>query len=99
MSLLETNLKYNVNQTIFVAVDCAIFGFDSKSLKLLLFNRKVEPLKVHWSLIGAFIQDDLSIDEGAKQVLLESTGLSGIYLNHLKLMAIKTVILELELFL
>ena len=31
MSLLETNLKYNVNQTIFVAVDCAIFGFDSKS--------------------------------------------------------------------
>jgi hypothetical protein len=84
MSLLETNLKYNVNQTIFVAVDCAIFGFDSKSLKLLLFKRKVEPLKGHWSLIGAFIQDDLSIDEGAKQVLLESTGLSGIYLNQLK---------------
>ena len=78
--------------------DYAIFGFDSKSLKLLLFKRKVEPLNGHWSLIGAFIQDDLSIDEGAKQVLLESTGLSGIYLNQLKLMATKTVIQELESF-
>ncbi len=84
MNLLDTNLKYNVDQKIFVAVDCAIFGFDSKSLKLLLFKRKVEPLKGHWSLIGAFIKDDLSIDEGAKQVLLESTGLSGIYLTQLK---------------
>ncbi|WP_291870385.1 NUDIX domain-containing protein [Maribacter sp.] len=84
MKLLDTSLKYHVKQKILVAVDCIIFGFDSKNLKLLLFKRKVEPLKGKWSLVGAFVKNDLSIKNAAKQILLESTGLKDIYLDELK---------------
>jgi len=84
MKLIKSNLKYTTPQKILVAVDCTIFGFDSKSLKLLLFRRKVEPLKGSWSLIGAFLENDLSIIDGAKRILLESTGLKDIYLEQLK---------------
>ncbi|WP_298479904.1 NUDIX domain-containing protein [uncultured Maribacter sp.] len=84
MKLLDTSLKYDVEQKILVAVDCIIFGFDSKNLKLLLFKRKVEPLKGKWSLVGAFVKNDLSIKNAAKQILLESTGLKDIYLEELK---------------
>lgn len=84
MNLLDTALIYNVQQKILVAVDCIIFGFDSKNLKLLLFRRKVDPLKGHWSLVGAFMKNDLSIDDGAKQILLEGTGLNDIYMEQLK---------------
>jgi len=84
MKLLDTSLVYKGQEKILVAVDCIIFGFDSENLKLLLFKRKVEPLKGAWSLIGAFIKENLSLNDAAKQVLLESTGLKGIYLQELQ---------------
>lgn len=84
MKLINSNLKYNTEQKILVAVDCTIFGFDSKDLKLLLFRRKVAPLQGYWSLIGAFLQNDLSIIDGAKRILQESTGVKDIYLEQLK---------------
>ncbi len=84
MKLIDPTLKYTTHQKILLAVDCIIFGFDSKNLKLLLFRRKVEPLKGNWSLIGAFLQNDLSIVDGAKRILFESTGVKNIYLEQLK---------------
>lgn len=84
MKLINNTDIYTVQQNILVAVDCIIFGFDSKKLKLLLFKRKVAPSKGLWSLIGAFIKDDQSVDEGAKQILFETTGLKDIYLEQLK---------------
>jgi ADP-ribose pyrophosphatase YjhB (NUDIX family) len=84
MKLINNTNIYTAEQNILVAVDCIIFGFDSKKLKLLLFKRKVEPSKGLWSLIGAFIKDDQSIDDGAKQILYETTGLKDIYLEQLK---------------
>jgi len=45
-----------------------------------LFKRKVEPAKGSWSLIGAFIKNVQSVDDGAKQILLETTGLQNIFL-------------------
>ena len=79
MKLINNTDIYTVQQNILVAVDCIIFGFDSKKLKLLLFKRKVAPSKGLWSLIGAFIKNDQSVDEGAKQILFETTGLKDIY--------------------
>ena len=84
MQLLDNNLVYKNQQKFLVAVDCIIFGFDSEQLKLLLFKRKVEPLKGAWSLVGAFIKNDLSLNEAAKQVLFEYTGLKDIYLDELQ---------------
>lgn len=81
---LDANFRYDINQNILVAVDCCVFGFDSKKLKLLLFRRKVEPLQGNWSLIGTFLQNNTSIEAGAKQILYDYTGLKDIYLEQLK---------------
>lgn len=66
-----------------VAVDCIIFGFDTDGLKLLLFRRKVEPEKGKWSLMGGFVDTKESVEDAAKRVLLEITGISNIYLEQL----------------
>ncbi len=84
MKLTDTAHMYNVQQKILVAVDCIIFGFDTQNLKLLLFKRKVDPFKGDWSLIGAFVKGNLSINDAAKQILFETTGLKDIYLDELK---------------
>lgn len=84
MNLINNSHSYTTQQKILVAVDCVIFGFVNNKLKLLLFRRKLEPAKGDWSLIGAFIKNDQSIDDGAKQILFETTGLDNIYLEQLK---------------
>ena len=82
----NSHQNYVNRERFLVAVDCIIFGFDlaQGKLKLLLFKRKVNPLKGKWSLIGSFIKKDMSLDASAKQVLLESTGLDNIFLEELK---------------
>jgi ADP-ribose pyrophosphatase YjhB (NUDIX family) len=84
MQLLNNKNAYNNQSKILVAVDCIIFGFDSKELKLLLFKRKVEPLKGAWSLIGAFIDENLSLNDAAKKVVFNLTGLNNIFLEELQ---------------
>ena len=84
MKLLNNSLVYQGQEKFLVAVDCIIFGFDSEQIKLLLFKRKVEPLKGAWSLIGSFVKNDLSLNDAAKQVLFESTGLENIFLQELQ---------------
>lgn len=76
--------KYNPNQNVRVAVDCVIFGFDSERLKLLLFKRKIEPLKGSWSLIGELIGTNDSLDESANDILYRLSGLRDIYPRQLK---------------
>ena len=82
----DLHKNYTNRERFLVAVDCIIFGFDleQEQLKLLLFKRKVQPLKGQWSLIGSFIKKDMTLEESAKQVLLESTGLDNIFLEELK---------------
>lgn len=75
---------YTGQEKILVAVDCIVFGFDSNEIKLLLFKRKVAPLKGEWSLIGSFIDNNLSLEESAEKVLYNSTGLKDVFLEELK---------------
>ncbi|UMB61290.1 NUDIX domain-containing protein [Lutibacter sp. A80] len=84
MQLLNNKNAYKHQKKILIAVDCVIFGFDSEQLKLLLFRRKVEPLKGAWSLIGAFVNEDLSLNDAAKEVVFNLTGLDNIFLEELK---------------
>jgi len=76
-------LYYKDNSKLLVAVDCIIFGFDSKGLKLLLIKRKFEPCEGQWSLMGGFVSLEQSIDDSAKKVLFDLTGLKDIYLEQL----------------
>ena len=66
-----------------VALDCIIFGFDEGELKLLLLKRKFEPAKGEWSLMGGFLKYDESLDEGARRILFQLTGLNNIYMEQL----------------
>ncbi len=84
MKLIGQAMMYKGQKKFLVAVDCIVFGFDSKEIKLLLFRRHIEPLKGKWSLVGAFIKNNLTIEDSAKQILFESTGLKDVYLKELK---------------
>ncbi|MGI8600354.1 MAG: NUDIX domain-containing protein [Chitinophagaceae bacterium] len=75
--------KYNSADKILLAVDCIIFGFDGKQLKALLIKRGFEPEKGNWSLMGGFVTNSESVDDAAKRILKQLTGLSNIYMEQL----------------
>ena len=65
-----------------IAVDCIIFGYEAKELKVLLFNRKIEPHKGEWSLLGGWVNLNETVESAAARVLFQITGLSDIYLEQ-----------------
>lgn len=75
---------YQGHDQYYVAVDCIIFGFDEGELKLLILKRKFEPAKGNWSLMGGFLKQDESLDEGARRILKQLTGLTNIYMEQLQ---------------
>lgn len=76
--------KYSEQHPLLTAVDCIIFGFDGKQIKLLLVNRAFEPEKDKWSLMGGFLQPNENLDEAAIRVLKQLTGLEGVYMEQLE---------------
>ena len=67
----------------YVSVDCIVFGFAERRLKVLLFERHQESGKSELSLIGDFVQNDESVDSSAQRILKEFTGLDNIYMQQL----------------
>nr|WP_322624682.1 NUDIX domain-containing protein [uncultured Flavobacterium sp.] len=76
--------SYNDHEKVLLAVDCIIFGFDKKQLKLLLIKRDFEPEKGKWSLMGGFLRPDENMDNAANRVLNHLTGLNNVYLEQLR---------------
>ena len=74
---------YQKEDQVLLAVDCIIFGFDKKNLKILLVKRNFEPEKGKWSLIGGFLKKNEDLDEAAIRVLETLTGLNDIYLEQI----------------
>ena len=69
----------------YVSIDCVVFGFDGKNLKVLLIKRHIDEntgeyndVKLTVSII--YIEEDL--DEAATRVLAELTGLKNIPLSQ-----------------
>lgn len=75
---------YAPEKKLYVATDCIIFGFDSGILKLLVFERHVEPFKGMLSLIGSFVKPNEAVNDAARRVLKEITGLDNIFMEELK---------------
>ena len=73
---------YCINPQFYVSVDCIIFGLNEGELSLLLLKRNFEPEKGKWSLMGGFVQNDESVDDAAKRVLTELTGLENVYMEQ-----------------
>tara|TARA_R100001369_G_scaffold88850_1_gene125895 strand:+ start:7276 stop:7980 length:705 start_codon:yes stop_codon:yes gene_type:complete len=84
MKALENYLPYIEQPKILVATDCIVFGFDEGILKLLVFRRRIDPFKGEWSLIGSFVNEEESVPDAARRVLLQFTGLENIFLEELK---------------
>jgi 8-oxo-dGTP diphosphatase len=75
--------KYRGKHHFLLAVDCIIFGFDGKDLKVLLIQRGFEPEKNKWSLMGGFLEPDETLHFAANRILKELTGLENIYMEQL----------------
>ena len=73
---------YNEHSKVFVSVDCIIFGFENKKLKLLLGKRQMDPGRDEWSLYGGFVEEKESLDDAANRVLFNLTGLKDIYMKQ-----------------
>lgn len=73
---------YSKNPKFYISVDCIIFGFSGGELSLLLLKRNFEPARGEWSLMGGFVQENESVDDAAKRVLAELTGLDEVYMEQ-----------------
>src|SRR5947207_8867010 len=62
-----------------LSLDCVIFGFHENQLKVLLLKMKNAK---EWALPGGFIFKNEDVDEAAKRVLKERTGLTEIFLQQ-----------------
>ena len=73
---------YSSNPKFYVGIDCIIFGFNEGELNLLLLKRNFEPAMGNWSLMGGFVLESESVDDAAKRVLAELTGLDNVYMEQ-----------------
>jgi hypothetical protein len=71
-----------------ISVDCVVFGFDFEKLNVILVERKLsdpetgEELISDFTLAGNHVYKDEQLDEAAKRVLHDLTGLENIYLEQ-----------------
>lgn len=79
----ETSAFYSHLPRFHVAVDCIIFTVDGDVMKVLMVRRDFEPEKGKWSLIGGFVNDGESVDDAAKRVLGDLTGLDNVFIRQL----------------
>ncbi|KAA6330364.1 GDP-mannose mannosyl hydrolase, partial [termite gut metagenome] len=73
---------YSLHPKFYLAVDSIIFGFNQGEFSLLLLKRNFEPAMGEWSLPGGFVQEEESVDDAAKRVLHELTGLSNMFMEQ-----------------
>lgn len=73
---------YSEHSKVFVSVDCIVFGFENKQLRLLIGRRRMNPGRGEWSLYGGFVSEDESLEEAANRVLYELTGLKKLYMKQ-----------------
>ncbi|MFD2518782.1 NUDIX domain-containing protein [Salinimicrobium flavum] len=62
-------------QEIAVTTDCVVFYKSQKVEKVLLVKRKSEPFKDKWGIPGGFLEENETLEDGAKRELEEETGL------------------------
>ncbi len=62
-----------------ISVDCIIFGFHDNELKVLLLHAKYAN---QWALPGGFILQQEHMDDAAKRILLQRTGLDNIFMKQ-----------------
>ena len=72
---------------IHVSVDCVVVGFDGEQFRVLLVRqvgKQTDGQFNDWKLPGSPIYVDEDLDDAAKRVLTELTGLKNIRMNQFK---------------
>ena len=67
---------------IAVSVDCVVFGYQDKQLKVLLTKSDLEEFEGMWSLIGDLVRPDEDIENASYRILKQKTGLDDVYLEQ-----------------
>jgi 8-oxo-dGTP diphosphatase len=65
-----------------VSVDCVIFGFEKKELKVLLIKSDLQEFADRWSLLGDLIDPNEDLDSAPYRVLKQRTGLDNVFLQQ-----------------
>jgi len=69
---------------IAISVDCVIFGYDSKELKVLLIKSDLEEFAGLYSLLGDLVRPDEDLESASYRVLWERTGMEDVYLEQVR---------------
>jgi 8-oxo-dGTP diphosphatase len=67
---------------IAVSVDCVIFSYQDKALKVLLIKSDLKEFEGLYSLLGDLVGPDEDLEEAPYRVLQERTGLHDVYLEQ-----------------
>ena len=67
---------------IAVSVDCVIFGYEDKQLKVLLIKSDLKEFEGLWSLLGDLVTLNEDLESASYRVLKERTGLRDVYLEQ-----------------
>lgn len=66
-----------------IATDVAILTVKDEELNVLMIKMKKKPFAGMWALPGGLIKGDESVDDAARRVLREKTGVADVYLGQL----------------
>lgn len=66
------------------SVDCVIFGYHDRELKILLIQRGTNPYENYWALPGDLVYPNEDLDSAATRVLKDLTSLIGIPIRQVK---------------
>jgi 8-oxo-dGTP diphosphatase len=67
---------------IAISVDCVIFAYDNKELKILLIKSDLEEFSGLYSLLGDLVRVDEDLDAASYRILRERTGMEDVYLEQ-----------------
>lgn len=67
---------------IAISIDCVIFGYDNKELKVLLIKSDLEEFEGLYSLLGDLVRPDEDLEAASYRVLEDRTGLEDVYLEQ-----------------
>ena len=69
---------------IAISVDCVIFGYDDKELKVLLIKSDLEEFSGLYSLLGDLVKPDEDLEAASYRILKERTGMDDVYLEQVQ---------------
>ncbi len=75
--------NYKLNQNIVIAVDIVILTIKDGLLKVLLTKRTLEPYNHMYSIPGGLVENKISLENSAKNILTRDTSISDVYLEQL----------------